>query len=217
MKQGHKTTIAISRQMGSGGSFIGQLLAERLGFRYIDREVLRLAAQELNCDERELAARAERVSSFWERVFGSLGFGPPDGPYAPPPMLRSITDQELFDRQTAILKQIARRHDCVIVGWGSALMLPRRPRKVSIFCHAPVSFRVRRLQEVYPGTDEEQAQALVAESDEMRGRYIEEMTGKDWVCLQNYHLAIDTSTLPLPQIAELLLEFLRLKGITGKS
>jgi hypothetical protein len=70
------------------------------------------------------------------------------------------------------------------------------------------------LQEVYPGTDEEQAQALVAESDEMRGRYIEEMTGKDWVCLQNYHLAIDTSTLPLPQIAELIAQFLKLKGIT---
>ena len=212
-KPSPKTTITIARQLGSGGSYIGRLLAERLGFKYVDREVLRLAAQELRCDERELAARAERISSFWERVFRGFTLGAPDSPYSPPPLLRTITDRELFDKQTDILKEIARRHDCVIVGWGSALMLPRHRCRVSIFCHAPVSFRVRRVQEIYPGTDEEQARALIDESDEMRQRYIEEMTGKDWVCLQNYHLAVDTSALPLPQVAELILDFLKLSGI----
>jgi cytidylate kinase len=212
-KQERKTTITIARQLGSGGSYIGRRLAERLGFKYVDREVLRLAAEELNCDERELAARAERVSTFWERVSRSLSFGPPDGPYAPPPLLRSISDRELFERQTGILKQIARQHDCVIVGWGSALMLPRHRRRFSIFCHAPVSFRVRRVQEIYPDTDEARAKELIAESDEMRQHYIEEMTDKDWVCLQNYHLAIDTSILPLPQVVELILGLLKLKGI----
>ncbi len=55
-----KTTITISRQIGAGGSYIGQIVAKRLGSKYIDREVLSLAAQEFGCDEETVAARAER-------------------------------------------------------------------------------------------------------------------------------------------------------------
>lgn len=210
-----KATITIARQLGSGGSYVGQLVAQQLGFKYIDRQVLQLAARELHCDERELAARAERVSSFWERLLRGLTFGPPDGPYAPPPLLRGITDRELFDRQTDILKQIAARHDCVIVGWGSAHVLPPHRRKLNIFCHAPLSFRLKRLRAIYPETDEEQARALIAESDEMRHRYIMEMTGRDWACAENYHLTVNTCLLPLPQIADLILKFIELKQITA--
>jgi len=67
-----KTTITISRQMGAGGSYIGQVIAKRLGLKYVDREVLHLAAQEFGCDEETIAARSERVTSFWERVLGGL-------------------------------------------------------------------------------------------------------------------------------------------------
>ena len=66
-----KTTITISRQMGAGGSYIGQLVAKRLGLKYIDREVLSLAAREFGCDEETVLARSERITSFWERVLGA--------------------------------------------------------------------------------------------------------------------------------------------------
>lgn len=65
-----KTTITISRQMGTGGSYIGQVMATHLGFKYVDREVLHLAAEEFGCDDQAIASRAERVSSFWEKVLG---------------------------------------------------------------------------------------------------------------------------------------------------
>src|SRR5947207_6663552 len=116
-KPSPKTTITIARQLGSGGSYIGRLLAERLGFKYVDREVLRLAAQELRCDERELAAHAERVSSFWERVFRGFTLGAPDGPYSPPPPLPTITARTSSAKQTTILNERTRGHDYVIVGW----------------------------------------------------------------------------------------------------
>ncbi|PYS72710.1 MAG: cytidylate kinase-like family protein, partial [Acidobacteria bacterium] len=98
-----KTTITISRQMGAGGSYIGQLIAKRLGLKYIDREVLHLAAQEFGCDEETIAARSERVTSFWERVLGGLSFGVPEAAYNPPP-LGNFSDRELFEKQTQILK-----------------------------------------------------------------------------------------------------------------
>ena len=67
--------------MGTGGSYIGQLIATKLGLKYVDREVLHLAAEEFGCDAETVEARVEHVRSFWERVLGGLTFGGPDARY----------------------------------------------------------------------------------------------------------------------------------------
>src|SRR5207253_9891039 len=73
-----RTTVTIARRMGSGGSYVGRVIAERLGLRYVDREVLHRAAETLGVEEEALEANRERVSTFWERFLGSLSFGPPE-------------------------------------------------------------------------------------------------------------------------------------------
>lgn len=166
-----KATIAISRQLGSAGSYLGKLIAKRLDYKYVDREVLYLAAQDFGIEAEELDVRAEKISSFWQKIFRSLSVGSPEAHYTPPP-LRSFSDQELFDKQTEIMKTIAGESDCVIVGWGGAHVLPRHSRMLTVFFHAPLDFRVRRVMKIYSVEDEEQARAMVAESDEMRKHYI---------------------------------------------
>jgi cytidylate kinase len=207
-----RTTITIARQMGSGGSYVGQLIAKQLGIKYVDREVIHLAAQEFGCDEETVAARTERLTSFWERIFSGLTFGPPETSYAPPP-LRTFSDKELFDKQIEIVRAIATDSDCIIVGWGGCHVIPSHRGKISIFCHAPLKFRVKRVMEIYHSRSEDDARRMILESDEMRKRYIFEMTGKDWACAENYHFSINTSLLPLSKIAEFIVELLRSKGI----
>jgi len=200
-----KTTITISRQLGSGGSYIGQVVAKRLGIKYVDREVLHLAAQEFGCDTETIEARRERVTSFWERVLSGLTFGTPDSPYNPPP-LRNFSDRELFDKQTEILKRIAGKYDCVVVGWAGVWVLPRHCGTFHVFCHARKGFRVRRLMNLYDNLTEEKARLLLTESDQARERYFEQMTGHDWHCARNYDLCIDTSLQPLEETAELIIK-----------
>ena len=207
-----KTTITISRQMGCGGSYIGQVIAKRLGLKYVDREVLHLAAKEFGCDEEAVAAREERIASFWERVFGGLTFGPPESPYTPPP-LRNFTDEELFEKQTEILKRIAAKHDCVVIGWAGVHVLPPHAGKFSIFCHAPKSFRIKRIMKLYGAKTKEEARTMLEESDETRRQYFLAMTGHQWACAEDYHLSIDTSLFPLEEIAEMLIELLKRKQI----
>jgi cytidylate kinase len=199
-----KTTITISRQLGSGGSFIGQIIAKRLGLKYVDREVLHLAAEEFGCDEETIQARAERVQSFWHRILGGLTLGGPDARYTPPPMA-NFSDRELFDKQTEILKRIASRHDCVVVGWAGVFTLPRHRGTFSVFCHAPKGLRIKRVMGIYKNMSEENARALITESDQTRETYFSQMTGHDWMCAKNYNLAIDTSLQPLEETAELIL------------
>jgi cytidylate kinase len=200
-----KTTITISRQMGAGGSYIGQVIAKRLGLKYVDREVLHLAAQEFGCDEETIAARSERVSSFWERVLGGLSLGAPDAAYTPPP-LGNFSDRQLFEKQTQILKRLASQEDCVVVGWAGVFMLPRHRGMFSVFCHAPKSFRVKRIMSIYEDLKEEKARLLIAESDRTREIYFNEMTSHDWTCAKNYNLSIDTSLQPLDDIADLIID-----------
>lgn len=207
-----RTTITISRQLGCGGSYIGQLIATRLGFKYVDREVLQLAAREFGCDAETVAAREERVASFWERILSGLTFGTPEAPYTPPP-LRNFTDEELFEKQTEILKRIASRHDCVVIGWAGVYVLPRHPGMFSIFCHAPAKFRIKRIMEIYKVRTKEEAREMLEESDEMRKRYFAAMTDHDWACAENYHLSIDTSLFPPEEIAEMLIDLLKRKQI----
>ncbi len=206
-----RTTITIARQMGCGGAYVGQIIAAHFGLKYVDREVLRLAAQALGVAESTVEANCERVSTFWERIFGGLTFGAPDTTYVPPPLLRSFSDEELFERQVEALKLIAQQEDCVIIGWGGAFVLPSHPRMVNLYFHAPLRFRIRRLMEIYHLADRRQAVQMIERSDAMRKKYFAQMTGKDWTCADNYHLSIDTSIFPLPELAGKLINFIERK------
>jgi cytidylate kinase len=200
-----RTTVTIARRMGSGGTYIGRFIAERLGLRYVDREVLQMAAERLGVECESLEPNRERVAGFWEKFLGSLSFGPPEGTYAPPPAL-TYSDRALFECQSGILRELAARESCVIVGYGAAYVLPRHARMLNIFFHAPLASRIRRVMEIY-GVEKESARRMVEESDRLRARYFREMTGRDWACADNYHLCVDTSMSPLPELAERLVLF----------
>ncbi len=60
--------VTIARQLGSGGSYIGQLVARRLGYAYIDRQIMQQAAKELGVEEAEIEGREGRLQSFWEKL-----------------------------------------------------------------------------------------------------------------------------------------------------
>lgn len=206
----HRTTITIARQMGCGGAYVGQAIARRLGLRYVDREVLHLAAQSMDVEAAAVEAGSEKLTSFWEKLLGGLTLLPPESPYTPPPV-RTFTDEELFRRQVEALKLIAAREDCVIVGYGGAFVLPRHERTVNLYFHAPLRFRVKRVIEIYNLSGAREAGRMIKESDEMRQRYFARMTDVDWTCANNYHLCIDTSIYPLSELAERLIRFVERK------
>ncbi|HEY0407952.1 MAG TPA: cytidylate kinase-like family protein [Pyrinomonadaceae bacterium] len=205
-----RTTITIARQMGSGGSYVGQLIAQRLRLRYVDQEVLHLAAQALGVEEIAVEASSERLASIWEKIFGGLTFLTPESRYIPPPV-RTFSDKELFQKKVEALKLIAARENAVIVGYGGALVLPCHPRMVNLYFHAPLKWRIKRVMEIYNLTDAEGARRMIEDSDEMRSRYFNQMTGRDWACADNYHLCIDTSILPLEDLSERLILFIQNK------
>jgi cytidylate kinase len=188
-----KTSIAISRQIGSGGTYIGYLAAKRLGFQYVDREILREAARQLEVDVGVLESLDQRSSSLVENLIRSFTFGTPDARNAP--LRKPIYEKDLFVVESRIMNEIAQRYNAVIVGRAGFYALRNRPRVIRVFVHAPLEFRLRRLMKVQGLTDTREAQTLVEETDRRRAKFIKDMTGVDWYDTRNYHLCIDASVI----------------------
>jgi len=138
------TVVAISRQLGSGGSHIGRQVAGRLGFKYLDREILQQAAKYLGEEEDRLSPREERVSGFWENFLRTFSFSNPESGYVNPcPTL--VYDKDLIEVETNIIREVAGLHDAVIIGRGASLILSGHPGLVKVFVHAPREFRLKRV------------------------------------------------------------------------
>ncbi len=203
-----RITVTLARQLGCGGSYLGHRLADTLGIRCLDREIVSRAAQQLTCDEAELTDREEKGTSFWERMLTGIIVGAPEALYHPPSSV-ALTDREVFAAETEVMQEIAGREDCVIVGRAASHVLPAHPGTVNVFLHAPLRFRIGRVMEHSHVADEAQARAMIVRSDESRGRFIAQMLGRGWDDAKNYHLCLDTSALPLDDIVEILTDVVR--------
>ncbi len=194
--------ITIARQLGSGGSHIGQLVARRLGYPLIDRQILQLAARELGVEEAEIEDRDGRLQSFWEKLLSGFAAGSPCIIYTPPP--RSISDEELAEIEHRFITELAVKGPCVVLGRGAFHLLRGRARLLNIMVHAPMGFRVKRVMSIYHAQSKAEAIQMIERSDQDRCRYIRAFTGFDWFDTRNYHLTIDTSKVDFKAAEEMI-------------
>ena len=103
--KGH-TAVTISRQMGSGGTYIGYLLAKEMGFKYIDREILRMAAKHLKTDTDWLENFDERSSGLLANILRGFALGTPETTCTAP-LNRPVYDRELFTLECKIMNDMA--------------------------------------------------------------------------------------------------------------
>ena len=195
--------LAISRQLGSGGSYIGKAVARPLGLNYADREILEQAARVLGMEDRDLAGFEERVSSLWMQAARVLFMGPPESPYTPPGP-PGVDESEVFEVESRIVREIAEREDAVIVGRGAFYVLRHHQGAIRIFVHAPETWRVRRVMQIYGIHDEAAARALVERSDAQRKKFAERITGGQWPDPTGFDLCLNTAAVGLDDAVNLV-------------
>jgi shikimate kinase len=184
--------VAIARQLGAGGGILGKRLAKRLGAVYLDRAILRLAAERLGACSAELGRWDERLPSFWERFTETFSAGAPDGTYTTSRNLTGVSSQVLFEQETRVVREAAARRSVVVVGRAGAWMLEGHPRLVRIYLHAPVETRLPEVMRRYNLTDAREARKQMDRMDIERERFILEMTSCAASDARNYDLCFDT-------------------------
>ena len=209
MSEKRTMVVTISRQMASGGAYIGHLLARKLGYQYVEREVLHIAAKELGVDISELSRLDERHAGFVENLMKSFVFGTPEASYVPPAR-RPVYDQELFETESRIIAAIASRHNAVIVGRGGYFVLRGGSNVVNVFIHAPMKFRVKRLQQFHE-ISEEQAREEIENPDRMREKFLRTMTDTERYDARNYHLCIDAEAAGFEAAVRMIVELVERK------
>ena len=208
MSTSSRILVALSRQMGAGGAYVGQAVARQLGVHYVDREILDEAAKILGRDRAELESLEERVTSLWSRMAGVLAWGAPEAAYVPPPM-PSLYEDDLFAVESRIIREIASREDAVFVGRGAGWILRSEPGLLTVFLHASEDVRAGRVMRAYNVTERAAALELVHESDHQRSRFLESLGGRSWLEVTRYHLTLDTGVVGLDDAADVITGLVR--------
>ena len=193
-----KVIITISSQYGSGGKTIGQMLAKDMGIPFYSREILRMASDDSGIRE-ELFNRAD------ERLRSNPLFGASKkvykGELITPDKEDFVSDENLFNYQAKVIKDLAEKGSCVIVGRCADFVLKDRPDVVSVFVHAPKDYCMARAMERNSMTEREM-EKFIAKTDKYRGDFYHYYTGNVWSDARNYDLCLNSEKLGFEKCVE---------------
>jgi cytidylate kinase len=209
------TIITISREMGSGGTALGRLLASALDYVLIDKEIILRAAQKARVKEETVQRYDQEVfnkgMAVLEGVFAmnSPMFAPLS--YVPFPQDERLSrgsfpsfDQERYLAITQnLLRRFARRGEVVVLGRGGQCVLAGHKNALHLRVTAPFEIRVKRVcrSEGVTGDD---ARKMIKSRDQARARYLKHFYGRDWADPQLYDLVINTERLSLTAAAAMI-------------
>src|SRR5260370_3480242 len=139
-----RVVITISHQLGSGGSYLGKQLSERLAIPFVDRDILKRVAEQIHVSEAELVGREERLSSFWQSFSRMALFTDPIAGFT----LNSYVpaDRDLFELESDYIARIAERTSAIILGRCGRTILRDHPHRLSILVHAALPVRIKRIR-----------------------------------------------------------------------
>ena len=182
-----KIVITVGREYGSGGRFVAKLVADKLGIKFYDKELIALSAQESNMSEKVIEDLDEKAA---ERFFYAL----PGTGYIPSSSsdFNLTMNDKLFLLQSNVIRNVANKESAVIVGRAADYVLRNNAGVLNVFIHAPLETRVRNAVKNY-GLNPVTAEKVVKKTDETRKKYYNYYTGKKWGDLNNYHLTVDSS------------------------
>ena len=196
--------VTISRQIGSGGSEIARRVAEALGFRLVDNELIDRVAEVAGMSRTQVANREERAPGFLERLIRVLSRSAPELQSSAPDTMPEPAEKSLVQITEQVVNDIARQGRVVMVGRAAPAVLAGNLDALHVKTVAPVSVRVARISE-RDGVDAREAERRLKVCDADRTRYHAYHYNRDWNDSANYHMVLNTGPLGIEGATELIL------------
>ncbi len=179
-----KRIITISREFGSGGRFIGEEVAKKLGIAYYDKEMIGQIAEQSG------------LSSAYVRENAELS--PKKGWFAYAFSGRDITGKSVedmvYEAQRKVIMEIAEKENCVIVGRNADFILKDRKDVLNVFIHGSIPEKVRRICSLYNVTEVD-AIKMINDIDKRRRTNYNFYTEQKWGMAENYTMSLNSSVL----------------------
>ena len=193
---GENYVITISREYGSGGRDIGKLLAESLGIKFYDLDVIRKVAKESGLSEKVIEENEQAVKN---TATHSMYYW----------YVQAMTEEELpvveriFHTQTKIIKDLAREGSCVIVGRLANFILRDECECLNVFIGADMDTKIQRVMG-YDNLNAKQAEARIEKVEKERSNHCLYFTHRQWKDLSNYDLYIKSNVLGIEGTVDMI-------------
>lgn len=184
---GKHIVITIAREYGSGGRFVGDLLAKKLGISFYDKKLIRLSAKESGLSEYYVGNVDEKKKS------GNF---------------ENNNDDRLFIAETKVIENLATRESCIIVGRCADYILKDNEDTVNLFLYSDDENKIKRAVNFY-GLKEEDALKEINKINKERQKHYKYYTNREWSDVSNYDLAINVDKYGIEKTVDIIYDFVK--------
>ena len=190
-----KRIITISREFGSGGRFIGEEVAKKLGIKYYDKEIIGQIAKESGLAPEYIKENAE--------------LSPKKGIFAYAFTGRDISGKSVedmvYEAQRKVILDLAEKEPCVIIGRNADYILKDRDDVLNVFIHGDMPEKIKRITGLY-NVEEKEAVKMMADTDKRRRTNYNFYTDQNWGKASNYTLCLNSSQLGYDRCEMIIME-----------
>lgn len=185
--KGKKIVITISREYGSGGHYVGELLAKRMGINFYDKNLINLISKKSGLSKEYVEANNQKLASF---------------------KYIDNNDDRIFIAEEKVIKDLAKKESCVIVGRCADYILKDNKDTIKVFLYSSSQDKVKRAVKYY-NLEEEKALKEINKINSERAKHYKYYTNRDWYDFANYDIALNVDYLGVEKTAELLKQVIR--------
>lgn len=194
--------ITISREFGSGGREIGIRLAKRLGIPFYDKELISMAAEDSNIAEEAFRANDEVIGNL-ERIDHDYVEVNPFSPIYEVP-----ASDQVFMAQSQVIKKLAQKGPCVIIGRCSDLILEDA---FHVYICSSMKHRLEYVSKLQPEENPKKLESMIRTFDQKRRDYYQYYTGNEWGNPRNYHLCLNSAKMGIEACVDAVITCLELQ------
>lgn len=187
-----KKIITISREFGAGGGEIGRKTASIMKYEYYDKELILKAARESNVD-------VESLLKWDEQIPVNFGFAQSLFDFYNKPL-----SEKLFNAQSHIIKEVAEKGNCVIVGRNANTILKEYDNTLHVFVHADSHWRLKRMKDKMPDATEAKINEQISIIDKTRRKNCAYYTNTEFGGADYYDISLNTSKLGIDACVEII-------------
>lgn len=186
---GKRVVITISREYGSGGRYVGRLLADKMGINFYDKDIINMVSEESGLGVNYIINSEQKLVSA---------------------KFASNNDDRIFISYEKVIKKIA--HDsCVIIGRCADYILRKNKNTIRVFLYSDMDSKVKRCVKYY-GVSKDSAVHTIMKTNKERAKHYKYYTDREWNDFNNYDLVINVDSLGVEKTASVIWEFINLKN-----
>lgn len=189
--------ITVSREYGSGGRYVGRLIADKLGIKFYDKEIITKLAEATGLSEEYIENNEQKrdASAILNNGF-YMGLDNAD---------------ELFVKETELIKELAAKDSCVIIGRCADFILKDEKNVIKVFVYSGMEDKIKRATQIY-GYEEDKAKKEIERIDKLRANHYKHYTDKDWKDFSNYDICINSDLLGVEKSADVICDMVKEKN-----